>query len=276
MKIKIQQPCPEDWNNMKIGLIARHCIKCDKNVIDFTTKSKLEIIEYLLNHPNETICGRINQNRVEIFHEDIPILLKELRTKNNTNAFYIISIVCMSLLSCNANNHKTSKKTNTILLETNDTLRGGELKTVQHQEKITSTINTENTYILGDISLLGKIPNPNNKPFDLIDSSFQLVEKMPEYPGGIDELYNFFKANLKYPKQEKKKQIEGTIYLKIIIDESGVVINPKIVKNDSHSIHFENEVLRVTSKMGFWKPGSYNGKNVPTEYTLPIEFSLIR
>ena len=53
MKFDIPNPCSEDWNKMKIGLNARHCDSCAKDVIDFTQQSREEILTYLLMHNGE-------------------------------------------------------------------------------------------------------------------------------------------------------------------------------------------------------------------------------
>ena len=55
MKVSIFEPCPANWENMKIKLHARHCDQCDKSVVDFTKKSRAEIITYLIENPEQRI-----------------------------------------------------------------------------------------------------------------------------------------------------------------------------------------------------------------------------
>ncbi len=104
MKLSINEPCNEDWNNMKIGMFSRHCEKCEKKVMDFTTKSRTEIISYLLNNTSESVCGRMKTTQLDFHQEDIPIIIEVLKKSKNPHSFLILSLVCLTLISCEPNN----------------------------------------------------------------------------------------------------------------------------------------------------------------------------
>lgn len=55
--ININEPCHEDWSNMSPVEQGRFCSSCQKQVIDFTTKSDEEIITFFNNY-NGSSCGR--------------------------------------------------------------------------------------------------------------------------------------------------------------------------------------------------------------------------
>ena len=93
MKLEIKEPCHEDWSKMKIGLHSRHCDVCVKSVMDFTKKSRAEIITYLLSNPNDTTCGRMTKDQFDFRHEDIPILIETLKTQRPSNPFLILALV---------------------------------------------------------------------------------------------------------------------------------------------------------------------------------------
>jgi sarcosine oxidase delta subunit len=57
-KIQIDQPCPENWNNMQACGDGKFCSVCSKTVIDFTSKSGDEIIAELKNKNGDHVCGR--------------------------------------------------------------------------------------------------------------------------------------------------------------------------------------------------------------------------
>ena len=97
-------------------------------------------------------------------------------------------------------------------------------------------------------------------------------EIMPEYPGGTQALYSFLAKNIKYPKTAKKKKIEGTVYVKFIVDEDGDVINPVVIKGIGGGC--DEEVIRVVNLMPKWTPGEQFGKKAAVYYTLPCKFSL--
>ena len=111
MKVSIFEPCPANWEKMQIKLNARHCDQCDKSVVDFTKKSRAEIITYLIENPNGSVCGRMNQQQFDIKEEDLPELISILsQPRFRANAFLILAVVCSSLFySCET--ASTGKKT---------------------------------------------------------------------------------------------------------------------------------------------------------------------
>ena len=102
---------------------------------------------------------------------------------------------------------------------------------------------------------------------------FQILDKQPEYPGGIDELAKFIKKNIVYPKAVKEKKIEGGIAVSFIIEKDGTVSNIELI-NNSLGEECGAEAIRVISLMPKWDPGQVNGKNVRTKYTIPVIFSI--
>ena len=87
---------------MQIKLHARHCEQCDKSVIDFTQKSRAEIIAFLLENPNGSVCGRMNRQQFDIKEEDLPELISIIsQPRFRANAFLILAIVCSTIFqSC--------------------------------------------------------------------------------------------------------------------------------------------------------------------------------
>ncbi len=63
MKIRIPEPCHEDWNNMTPKEQGRHCASCDKTVVDFTNMSDRQIAETLQN--NVSSCGRFSRYQLD-------------------------------------------------------------------------------------------------------------------------------------------------------------------------------------------------------------------
>jgi len=88
MKLKIDEPCDADWDSMKIGLHSRHCEQCDKSVMDFTKSTRAEIIAYILNNPNGSTCGRLLPHQFDFRHEDVPVLMQELKKSKYSEPFF--------------------------------------------------------------------------------------------------------------------------------------------------------------------------------------------
>ncbi len=100
-----------------------------------------------------------------------------------------------------------------------------------------------------------------------------IVENMPTFLGGNVGAFNsYVNGRLRYPVIAQEKGIQGRVLVSFIIDESGMIKNPKIVKSVHPSL--DNEVLRVLSLTPRWIPGSNNGKTVPVSVIIPFDFVL--
>ncbi len=106
------------------------------------------------------------------------------------------------------------------------------------------------------------------------DGVYTMVDEMPEYPGGVNEMVDFNKKNIKYPKEARKKGWKGKVFLSFDINENGNLIDARIVKSSGHEI-LDNEALRVVKLMPKWKPGKQNDEYVKVRITIPFNFTLI-
>ena len=114
---------------------------------------------------------------------------------------------------------------------------------------------------------------PEAAPVD-ISQVYVMVEKMPEFPGGILALRKWIKSNVKYPESARKKGIIGRVYIGFVINREGKVEECKVLRSIDPTL--DREALRVVSKMPLWRPGKQRGKSVKVSYTFPINFYLHR
>lgn len=63
-KISIPKPCHEDWNAMLPEEQGRFCLSCSKTVVDFSTWEPDDILGYLRNGKEGSVCGRFNTTQV--------------------------------------------------------------------------------------------------------------------------------------------------------------------------------------------------------------------
>jgi hypothetical protein len=92
-KIVIKNPCSENWDEMKADSDGRFCQSCQKSVIDFTSKTDLEIKAFLKDKQEENLCGRfylhqVNRIRIEI---DQNILVSDIPFWQK---FLVVFLVC--------------------------------------------------------------------------------------------------------------------------------------------------------------------------------------
>lgn len=102
-----------------------------------------------------------------------------------------------------------------------------------------------------------------------------IVETLPEFPGGEAALIEYLKTNVQYPKKEKRKGIQGTAYVRFVIDKTGKVGNVDIFPGTEGRATeaMKAEAIRVVSEMPDWKPGTQGGKPVSVQYSIPIMFT---
>ena len=101
---------------------------------------------------------------------------------------------------------------------------------------------------------------------------FQVVEEMPEFPGGMAECMKFLSKNIKYPPISQENGIQGRVIVQFVVNQDGSIVDPVVVRGvDSH---LDKEALRVIQMMPKWKPGKQRGKAVRVKYTVPVMFRL--
>ena len=67
--------------------------------------------------------------------------------------------------------------------------------------------------------------------------------KKPVYEGGIHAMRKFIKDNLQYPPIALEKKIEGTVYLKYVLNYRGEVITTKVISSLGYGCDEEAERL---------------------------------
>ncbi|MBO4826447.1 MAG: energy transducer TonB [Prevotella sp.] len=104
------------------------------------------------------------------------------------------------------------------------------------------------------------------------DTVYDVVEVMPQFPGGQMELFKFLQETMKYPEDAQKAKMEGRVLATFMVDTDGSIKDAKIVKSVFPSL--DAEALRVINAMPNWTPGKHKGKKVRVKYTIPISFRL--
>lgn len=101
---------------------------------------------------------------------------------------------------------------------------------------------------------------------------FQVVECMPEFPGGMKGCMDFIQKEMRYPEEAKNAGIQGRVHLQFIIEKDGTPAQPRIVR----SVHplLDKEALRIIRQMPKWTPGKQDGRPQRVLYTIPIQFRL--
>ena len=104
------------------------------------------------------------------------------------------------------------------------------------------------------------------------DKVYDVVEKMPEFPGGTKAMMYFLMKTVRYPESAHEAHIEGRVIASFVIGKDGSISNAKIERSVDPAL--DAEALRVVSLMPKWTPGMQNGKPVAVRYTVPLVFRL--
>ena len=118
---------------------------------------------------------------------------------------------------------------------------------------IVSNIEAIHFIAQADSTIVRKEPIVPNE-----DTPYEVVEQMPEYPGGVEALMKFISENIRYPKEAQESRVQGRVVVQFTVSKDGYVINPQIVRSVSPEL--DKEAIRVVSLIPKWKPGKQNGK----------------
>lgn len=144
------------------------------------------------------------------------------------------------------------------------------------------------------------------------DSIYNIVEKLPEFQGGVEAMYVHISRNMKYPKIAQECGVQGRVMARFVVEKDGTISDVTIAKNGAEASDvrdvegedpsitvvsytqkegdtqyltraeynsarkaLEEEVVRVIlTTSGKWQPGEDKGKKVRCSFMLPISFRL--
>ena len=147
----------------------------------------------------------------------------------------------------------------------NGVIGGDSLAHASETEETTPTVKST--------TKTGKITAESSTPKKVFTGKvYDLVDEMPSFPGGLEELYKWIDNNVQYPAVARENGIEGRVILKFIVEKDGSLSDSIVI----HSVHpmVDREALRLVGQMPKWNPGKRAGIPVRVRYCLPIKFKL--
>ena len=110
------------------------------------------------------------------------------------------------------------------------------------------------------------------KPKEEETKVFDVVEQMPQFPGGQQALFEYLSKNIKYPVIAEENGVQGRVIVTVVVERDGSITDVKVVKSVDPSL--DKEAQRVVKAMPHWIPGKQNGSAVRVKYTVPVTFRL--
>ena len=146
----------------------------------------------------------------------------------------------------------------------NGVIGGDSFAHASETEKVTSAV--KNTAEIGEKAIESSDPKKvfTGKVYDLVD-------EMPSFPGGLEELYKWIDNNVQYPAVARENGI-GRVIVKFIVEKDGSLSDSTVIR----SVHpiVDREALRLVGQMPKWNPGKRAGIPVRVRCCLPIKFKL--
>lgn len=102
---------------------------------------------------------------------------------------------------------------------------------------------------------------------------FDVVEQMPEFPGGAAALMSWLSRNIRYPAIAEENGIQGRVVCTFVVERDGSITDIQVARSVDPSL--DKEAIRVLKLMPKWSPGRQNGAPVRVKYTVPVTFRLI-
>ncbi|WP_426486513.1 hypothetical protein [Flavobacterium sp. 2] len=304
LKITIPEPCHENWDKMTPIENGRFCLSCSKTVVDFTSMLPEEIQHFFIQNQSNKICGRFRKSQLDSITIQIPNRILYSQT-HYSKMFLLALFIAMgtTLFSCQ-DKDGNKKKIDTIEVVDTDKNQNDKLKQIPPppppppREKNANQENSEklNKMVSGEVITENQATNDReskNKKATSYSSTAKnnkeektkptkanskkaieepvynggiAVETNAEFPGGIEQFYNFFEKEFKKPQSSETANLK--INLSFAVERNGSVTYLQSIPEIDSST--EQEIKRVLSLCPKWQPGETNGKKARRLYSLPI------
>ena len=275
--LEIKKPCGENWDNMRLGLISRHCGKCDKEVVDFTQMSKPEIFQYLYDNRDKKTCARIYAWQVDYTYEDIELTIKKLKPaqRRSNYYFYLLALGAFALGSCNYENKLVTNevKENVTLGQINPSADSAvkksdstfkEAKIGKIKPQVIEPTPEPSYIIQGEMPFEPELEVNAANP----EMVYNIVEQMPEFYGGPETLKLYIASRLK--NIENENGFGGKIIVNFVVDENGVITGSKILYSTKGLEDYEKTIIKIFNEMPKWKAGEQSGRKVKVNMQFPV------
>ncbi|MDX5477585.1 MAG: energy transducer TonB [Cyclobacteriaceae bacterium] len=101
------------------------------------------------------------------------------------------------------------------------------------------------------------------------------VQTAPEPKDGLNGWHTYLAKTLNFPKEARKRKIEGTVYVVFEITPEGTIENIGVINPEQIHDSLVDEAMRVVWKYPhLWTPGKVDGENVRVNMRLPLRFRL--
>jgi TonB family protein len=102
--------------------------------------------------------------------------------------------------------------------------------------------------------------------------TYTIQEMQPQPEGGMPGFMNYIMTSMRYPKEARKKGIQGKVYIQFVVDKDGGIIDVEVLKGIGGGC--DEEAVRVMRECPKWSPGIQRGQAVKVRMSIPLIFKL--
>ncbi|MBA4301428.1 protein TonB [Algoriphagus alkaliphilus] len=137
---------------------------------------------------------------------------------------------------------------------------------IELDDILTIDIHFPGDEVIPEIKLAGR------PIIDVAAEILDFTEVQAQFPGGMYAWYTYLKANLTYPKQSQRMGIEGSVFLRFVINTDIGIQDVEVVR--SVYSFLDKVALEVVQNSPRWKSALHHGRPVRSRMTMPIKFKL--
>jgi TonB family protein len=97
-------------------------------------------------------------------------------------------------------------------------------------------------------------------------NAMTVVEIMPEFPGGQENLFQYLFEHTPKIKEGKK----GTVYVNFVVSPKGKILFPYVTRG--LGVNYDKAAIQLVKNMPPWQPGRQKGKPVYVKTVMPVRF----
>lgn len=120
-----------------------------------------------------------------------------------------------------------------------------------------------------------------------LDDALDACDKMPQYEGGMNQLFAMISEQVKYPKSAMECKAQGRVIVTFVVEKDGGLSDVNVKSTKISAIKADDELRRAANRdleqeairvvsltSGKWTPGEQDGQKVRVKYTIPFTFRL--
>jgi len=102
----------------------------------------------------------------------------------------------------------------------------------------------------------------------------ELKAEYPEFPGGMEKMYQFISDNFNYSEQVQQDNISDRVMIQFIVQKDGSIKDINVLNSPNELL--SEEMIRIVKSMPNWIPGKKEGNPVNAKCEFPIDFTVLK